>query len=115
MLRKVNVDAMLRSITALQWREWEIYSELAPFAEERADYRAAWIVQTLVNLAIDRKKHPRGFSIDEVMNELKFGDRADILSPGPTRRQTPAEQSAILRQMFNVEALEALRKKKKGT
>lgn len=101
-------------MTARQWHEWQIYMGLAPFAEERADYRTAWIVQTLINLNLDRKKKPKGFTLDDIMNEVRFGDREEILPPGPTRRQSSKEQFDILKKWFNVDALQAMAERKKN-
>ena len=50
MAGELNVEAMLRRLTAKQFRMWEIYSELEPFGELRADYRAASIVQMIYNV-----------------------------------------------------------------
>lgn len=48
---------MLATMTAEQFLEWRAYADLEPFDEERADYRAAQVVQTLLN--VNRKKgHP---------------------------------------------------------
>ena len=65
---QVNVDAMLRSLTAKQLQEWLAYAKLEPFDEKRADYRAAQIAQMvlLVNLA----KGAKVPTMDELL--LKF-------------------------------------------
>jgi len=69
-LGHVNVDAMLRSLTARQFQEWLAYARLEPFDEVRADYRAAQVAQMvlLVNLAKDAKLP----TLDELL--LKFGE-----------------------------------------
>jgi hypothetical protein len=48
------------------------FVEVEPFGEERADYRAASIVQMIANMNRDVKKHPDGFKIDDFL--LRFGD-----------------------------------------
>lgn len=63
---------MLGGLTATQILEWQVYDELDPFGEERADYRSAQIVQALWNIARDATKHPNGWSIEEFV--LAFGD-----------------------------------------
>jgi hypothetical protein len=47
---------MLRGMSAIQFREWREYADIEPFDEERADLRAAHIVQTLINVNRDPKK-----------------------------------------------------------
>lgn len=81
----INVDAMLRSITARQFVEWEAYARMEPFNELREDYRAASIAQMVFNMAVavkDRK------DIDAFL--LKFGERE------PERHQTWQEQKALM-------------------
>jgi hypothetical protein len=51
----VNVDAMLRRLTAKQFREWEHYALLEPFSEERADWRAASVREMIHNMAVESK------------------------------------------------------------
>lgn len=58
MAGRVDVDAMLRGITAKQFRDWEIYHELEPFGEIRADYRVAAVVQMLYNVNRGAKQKP---------------------------------------------------------
>jgi hypothetical protein len=45
---------MLRGITYRQFEEWRAYADLEPFEEERADLRAAQVVQAIYN--VNRKK-----------------------------------------------------------
>ena len=67
-----NVDVMLASITWRQFEEWVVYSGLDPFAEDRADLRAAQIVTALANINRDRKKRRRPYTIADFV--LTFGD-----------------------------------------
>ncbi len=60
-------------MTARQLTEWLIFSELEPFDSERNDYRFGSIVQVLANAHRDIKKHPKGFTLDDVT--LFFGDK----------------------------------------
>lgn len=46
-LGRVDVDNMLRSLTAKQFMEWQAYAALEPFDEVRADYRMAALKKTL--------------------------------------------------------------------
>jgi hypothetical protein len=63
---------MLDSMTVHQFRDWRAYYDLEPFGEERADYRAASIVATLVNL--NRKRHTPPRPVAEFL--LRFGEQA---------------------------------------
>jgi hypothetical protein len=63
---------MLASMTWSQFLEWEEFEELERFSEERADYRSAHIVQSLWNIARDRKANPNGWPIADFL--LAFGD-----------------------------------------
>jgi hypothetical protein len=85
-LGKVNVAQMLRSLTAKQFMEWEIYAQLEPFSELRDDYRAASIAAMVFNMAVgvkDRKP------ISEFV--LPFGE------PPEKKQQTWQEQEQIAR------------------
>lgn len=64
-LGRANVDGMLRELTCGQLMEWMVFSDLEPFGEDRQDARAGSIVQTLVNINRNSKKHPRPFKLEE--------------------------------------------------
>ena len=68
---RVNVDAMLRSLTAAQFQEWLAYASVEPFDEVRGDLRAAQIVQMLLAVNMDQKKHKLP-GLDELL--LQFED-----------------------------------------
>lgn len=82
----MNVDAMLRSLTAKQFAEWEQYAKLEPFNELRADYRTASIVTMLANVNRASKQEP--YSLEDFV--LKFGQE-------PKKPQTWQEKLAIAR------------------
>ena len=82
-LGRANVDAMLRSITARQFMEWEEYARLEPFTELRADYRTASIVKMLYD--VNRSKESKTFTLDDFL--LKFGQSQVDETPELTRRQ----------------------------
>lgn len=84
-LGRVNVDAMLRSLTAKQFQAWEHYAQLEPFDETRADYRAASIVQVIAN--VNRGKNQAAYTLQDGL--LRFGE------PRSSRRQTWQEQKQI--------------------
>lgn len=87
-LGKFNVDKMLRKLTAKQFMEWEIYAELEPFDETRADYRTAHIVQMLYN--INRGRNDKAATIDECLLRFELPER-------PPAKQTRADQIAIIK------------------
>jgi hypothetical protein len=89
-LGRVNVDAMLRSLTAKQFMEWEHYARLEPFNEVRADYRAASIVQMLAN--VNRGSKTKPYSLQDFL--LTYGEPAEAPQK---KKQTWAQQEAILR------------------
>lgn len=63
---------MLKGMSLWQFREWRAYADLEPFDETRADLRAASIVQTIVNMNRDRKRHPTPVKLSECV--LRFGE-----------------------------------------
>lgn len=83
----VNVDRMLRNLTAKQFADWERYAQLEPFSEARADYRAASIVQILAN--IHRGEKQKLYTLEDFV--LKFGE-AESAAP---KRQTWQEQKSV--------------------
>lgn len=88
---------ILRGLTAEQFRRWEMYAELDPFDEVRADYRAASIVQMLYNL--NRSKQSQPGKLQDFL--LKFGDIDD------KPKQTPKQQIAMLKLLAAMHANEA--------
>lgn len=90
---RVDVQAMLRQMPPAQIRDWMIYEQVEPFGELRADYRAASIRETIHNLAVKKayRKPVSAFL-------LKIGEQAEAAQ----RRQTPEEQSKIMRQVFEI-------------
>lgn len=87
---------MLRSITARQFLEWEVYYSLEPFGGLRADYRAASIACVIAN--VNRAKGQKQFSLQDFL--LKFDSEA------VPKKQTWQEQKAIAMmwvQAFNVD------------
>ena len=75
-------------MSAQLFLEWEAYSNLEPFDEIRADYRAASIVAMIANVNRDPKKNPP-FTLDEM--RIKFGDAKEA----KPRKQTWQEQKSI--------------------
>jgi uncharacterized protein DUF4035 len=59
-------------MTTRQFCEWRAYYDLEPFGEERADYRSAQVVATLLN--VHRKRGSPLVKLAECL--LKFGSAA---------------------------------------
>ena len=62
---RLNVDAMLRSLTAKQFLEWEAFLMLEPWtleSELKADYRAASICQRIYNSQVTKKQDLKDLS-----------------------------------------------------
>lgn len=109
-LGRVNVNAMLRSITAKQFLEWQAYARLEPFNELRDDYRAASIAQMVYNMAVAKAKD-RKHDVSEFLLTWKEVDPKTTvkLPPGP-RKQTWQEQQKLLELMalaFNAPGVNA--------
>lgn len=62
---------MLRRMSARRFRKWEMYAELEPFGELRADVRAAQVVQMIFNMAVAAKhrKLLKDFLLPSVAHE----------------------------------------------
>jgi hypothetical protein len=68
----LDVDGLLRTISARQFFGWQHFAEVEPFTfnkELRADYRTASIVQMIANVNRGKRK---AYSLDEFL--LKFDD-----------------------------------------
>jgi len=85
-LGHIDVDRMLRQISIRQLNEWRAYADLEPFDEERADLRAASIVQALVNP--HRRKGSPPVALKDCV--LRFGDE-EATTPVQTREQAQAQ------------------------
>jgi len=77
---------MLRTMSWQQYRLWQAYAALEPFGEERGDYRAASIVQTLQNL--NRKKGSPPIKLADCLLQWAGADKKKT-------RQTWQQQKAI--------------------
>ena len=86
---------MLDEITLAQLVEWQFYSQLEPWDDVRDDIRTAQIVQALVNLNRDSKKHPKPFPIADFI--LRFGEADEDVEPEPAPEQTWETQMQVAR------------------
>ncbi len=76
---------MLREMSAKQFHEWVMFSELEPFGEDREDARFASIVQVLMNAHRDVKKRSRPYTLGEAV--LVGGDVKYSIGGAPKHRQ----------------------------
>jgi hypothetical protein len=60
-----NVDAMLRTMTAKQFQEWEVFYGLEPFGEDRRDQQLGRLLQLLSNVYRNTATRPTRIRIDE--------------------------------------------------
>lgn len=52
---RLDVDQMLRGLTAKQLIEWRAYDAIEPLGDDRDDYRAASIREMVFNMAVASK------------------------------------------------------------
>lgn len=97
----INVRTMLHEISYREFLEWESFSALEPFDEERMDIRFASLESLLMNINRDTKKKPTPFKITDAL--LRFGD-SELEKP---KKQTWQEQKAIAKMMAQVYSTQA--------
>jgi hypothetical protein len=78
-----------------RFREWQAFSQLEPFGEERADQRTAAIEAALWNIHRDPKRHPKGWPLSEFF--LGLGDM-------PSRTIQAAVPQTVATQEFLIDA-----------
>jgi hypothetical protein len=110
-LKKGNVDAMLRRMTARQWMEWLTLRSLHAFGYEREGFRIAQIVKALWDVRYSGTKKQNPNSLYDYANELLFGDEEPKRGRAPSRMQSPQQQGQVLRAIFG----ELVKAKKKGS
>ncbi len=69
---RIDVDVMLSEIDARQFLEWQVFANLSPFVEDRADVRTGLILHMLANVNRDSKKKPTPWPLEQFIP--KFGD-----------------------------------------
>lgn len=67
---------LLSRMSGSEIREWELYEQIEPFGERRADVRAAMIASVIANANRDPKRKPSPFTIDDFM-PFKEADNGD--------------------------------------
>jgi hypothetical protein len=68
-MHEVDVELMLRRLTAKKFVRWMIYERIEPFGQLRDDYRAALITSEVANTGYDTKG--KRFTAEDFL--LKFG------------------------------------------
>lgn len=69
-----NVDEMLRSMTAQQFQEWYVFSQLEVLPIDRLNYLFAGVQQILMNA--HRKKGSKAVTMDKALT--LFGDMSAV-------------------------------------
>ena len=93
---------MLKSITARQLRDWELFFALEPRGNRRSDYRTAQILQVLIELKRDRKKNPEATKLEDFL--LKFEEK---------KKLTWKEHKAHMIQMATASNMAELKKRER--
>ena len=113
-LGQLNVDAVLRRLTAKQFLEWEEYARLEPFdvTDRRQDWRAAQIVkqvfdsnQRLISAlcalhGLERHKRPRFIEVEMKDFVLSWNTGEETPKSDKKKKQSWQEQWAIV-EMIN--------------
>lgn len=68
-----NVDAMLQQISSQQFAEWQAYTKLEPWGEERGDLRAGIVASTIANVNRSTKS-TRAFRPQDFMPDFEIDD-----------------------------------------
>jgi len=85
---------MLREMSARDFQEWSIYSELEPFAPERMDQNFGSVVQAINNGNRNRKLRPKPFTLPECT--LSFGDTPATIVAKPQADWRVMKQAAMM-------------------
>lgn len=88
-----NVDKILHTLTAKQFRGWEHFHELSPFGDYRADLRIATVTQMLYN--INRGKGEKARPLEDFL--LKF----DGAKKKEKTWQEMAQTARLIAMMYN--------------
>ena len=97
----LNVDEMLRGMTAKQFAGWQAYALLEPFSERRQDYRVASIIKALWDIARDTKKHPKPFKLDDFVLDFEEKEtKVEVINRPPTQEELK-DKMRLLTSMFS--------------
>jgi hypothetical protein len=88
-------------MTIRQFQEWREFFELEPSFEDRADYNAAAIVQTLINMSPYRQKGRPPVTLDDVVVRYGTGAKKDEPTSVEQARAQVLATMGILMQIYN--------------
>ncbi len=81
---------LLERIDSAEITSWQLYAEMEPFGEERADLRAGIIAALIANANRDPKKHREPFTPRDFMPCLTVASRRDESSADRLRKLAAA-------------------------
>jgi hypothetical protein len=90
MAGELDVEAMLRRLTGKQFREWEMYNQIEPFGELRADYRTAVIEKMLYDVNGGAKQ--KALTVEDFLLQQKFEP--------PTKPEAPKQDQFALMKLL---------------
>lgn len=80
-MRRPNVEALGRSLTAKQWEGWQAYFAIrGPLGELRADYRAAAIRKTIAD--VNRPEGHSGYSTETFLLDFEEKEKEEYIVQG---------------------------------
>jgi hypothetical protein len=114
-LGRVNVDAMLRSLTAKQFAEWQAYARMEPFGEMRQDWRVASLAKTIFDVnqklvdalfavnGAEKSKRPK--VVQTTLQDFVLEWKESEEPPKPKKKQTWQEQLAIVEMIVHAHSV----------
>ncbi len=91
------MDRLLASLTTKQLLEWQVFYNLEPFGDRRADFHAASICSILANIAAARGRSGKRFSTRDFLLEF-----TDTPKAAPSREPAqPWQQMKLLAQALS--------------
>ena len=65
----LDVDDMLRKLTAKQFAMWRMYASVMPFGDLRADYQAASVSKTIAD--VNRPKERQPYKVEDFLLQFE--------------------------------------------
>jgi hypothetical protein len=85
----MTVGELLERIDSRELSEWQIYFDMEPFGEERADLRAGIVAATIANVNRDAKRRKKPFRPQDFMPSFgKRVERAEAPEEVPEMRRS---------------------------
>jgi hypothetical protein len=116
-LGRINVDEMLRSLTAKQFAEWQAYARIEPFTEKLEDWRVALLAKAIFDAnqrLIDAifavngaEKHKRPKIVETKLDDflLVWREEESSKPPAAKKKQTWEEQFAIIEMIMHAHSV----------